>query len=311
MIMGKKTITLSLVLAALLGLPLAVGALAAPQDTPPAKDDALDDLLKKVEEKDAGRADPPAAVKPEARDTAAPAPKRAGEVATKDKDLDSLLEKLGTTEDKAAPEERRGGPGAGRPDPKPPTDSKPGKEKDDQPDALKGKDKDLDEHLEEAAGKRRKKKPQEVEDGGPLSQVIKEMREVEERLGKSDTGEATRKKQEEIVKKIETLIEQAKNSQGQSQSKKKSLALSKGKPQPGQQKGDQAGTTGGNAPFTKPQKPTDRRSLAGGKELWGDLPPEVRQDLDNVMKEGFLPSREELIRRYYLSLSKKKATRGE
>ena len=58
-------------------------------------------------------------------------------------------------------------------------------------------------------------------------------------------------------------------------------------------------------------QPTDRRSLAGGKELWGDLPPEVRQDLDNVMKEGFLPSREELIRRYYLSLSKKKATRGE
>lgn len=134
---------------------------------------------------------------------------------------------------------------------------------------------------------------------------------MEERLGKPDTGEETRKKQAEIVKKMETLIEQAKNSQGQSQSKKKSQGMAKGKPQPGQNPGDQAGTTGGNAPFTKPVKPTDRRSLAGGKELWGDLPPEVRQDLDNVMKEGFLPSREDLIRRYYLSLSKKKPTRGE
>ncbi len=308
--MVKKTLTLSLALVALLCVPL---ALAASQDTPSAKDDALDDLLKKVEQKEAG-AGKPGAETPTPKTEPAPAAtevKRRGDVATKDKDLDSLLEKLGTTEDKPAPEERRGGPGAGPAEPKPSSDMTGKAKKKDDADSLKGRDKDLDEHLEGAAGQRRKKKRQEGDEGGALSQVIKEMREVEERLGKSDTGEATRKKQDEIVKKIETMIEQAKNSQGQSQGKKKSLALGKGKPQPGQQKGDQAGTTGGNAPFTKPQKPSDRRSLAGGKELWGDLPPEVRQDLDNVMKEGFLPSREELIRRYYLSLSKKKAIRGE
>ena len=137
------------------------------------------------------------------------------------------------------------------------------------------------------------------------------MDEVKERLGKPDTGEETRKKQAQIVKKMETLIEQAKNSQGQSRGMRKSLAMAKGKQQPGQPKGDQTGSTGGNSPFTKPEKPNERRSLAGGKELWGDLPPEVRQDLDNVMKEGFLPSREELILRYYLSLSKKKSARTE
>ncbi|MCA1686897.1 MAG: hypothetical protein LC745_13195, partial [Planctomycetia bacterium] len=268
----------------------------------------LDDLLKKVEERESKPAEKPGAEKPAVKGEGDTGAKPSGDVATKDKDLDSLLEKLGTTEDKAAPEER-GGPGAGRPEPRPPGKPDASKKKD--PNQLTGKDEDLDLHLEEASGKRRKKKGQQGEEDGPLSQVIKEMREVEERLGKPDTGEETRKKQTEIVKKIETLIEQAKNSQGQSQGKKKSLAMAKGKQQPGQPKGDQSGTTGGNAPFTKPQKPTDRRSLAGGKELWGDLPPEVRQDLDNVMKEGFLPSREELIRRYYLSLSRKKSTRGE
>ncbi len=329
--MARKTFTLLLALAGLLSLPLALAAFAGADDTPPTTgkdsdtDKALDDLLKKVEQNEAKSADKPATENPpagkaDAKSDPAGSTKPSGEVAPRDKDLDSLLEKLGATEDKTAPDERRGGPASGMPDPKTPADQpnkdndknqENNKEKNEAGDALKGKDKDLDEHLEEAAGKRRRKKNQEGEEGGALSQVIKEMREVEERLGKSDTGESTRKKQEEIVKKIETMIEQAKNSSGQTQGKKKSLAMGKGKQQPGQQKGDQTGTTGGNAPFTKPLKPTDRRSLAGGKELWGDLPAEVRQDLDNVMREGFLPSREELIRRYYLSLSKKKATRGE
>jgi hypothetical protein len=82
---------------------------------------------------------------------------------------------------------------------------------------------------------------------------------------------------------------------------------------PGQQPGDpqdEPGTTGGNAPFTKAQKPTDRHALVGGKDAWGHLPPELRQEMDNVSKEDPLPSREELIRRYYLSVSQKKLARG-
>ncbi len=311
MTLAKKMLTLSVALLALIFVPIAWGALAESQDAPSAKDDALDELLKKVEDKDkatgSGGQAPAGSDKPAAKPDNAAAKtgaKPSGDVAPKDKDLDGLLEKLGASDDKPSPDERRPAPGEPQPGEKKKDDSK-------KTDSLKGKDKDLDEHLEEAAGKRRKKKQQDADGDGPLSQVIKEMREVEERLGKPDTGEETRKKQAEIVKKMETLIEQAKNSQGQSQSKKKSQGMAKGKPQPGQNQGEQAGTTGGNAPFTKPVKPTDRRSLAGGKELWGDLPPEVRQDLDNVMKEGFLPSREDLIRRYYLSLSKKKPIRGE
>ena len=41
------------------------------------------------------------------------------------------------------------------------------------------------------------------------------------------------------------------------------------------------------------------------------LPPELRQEMDNVAKEVMLPSKEELIKLYYLSVSKKSLTREE
>jgi hypothetical protein len=82
--------------------------------------------------------------------------------------------------------------------------------------------------------------------------------------------------------------------------------------QPGsRQNSETPGANGGNAPHTKPMKPTDRHSLAGSREQWGHLPPELRQEMENVFKEEALPSKAELIRRYYLSVSKKTLVRGE
>lgn len=306
------SLTRSLTLAALLALPPAWQAPASAQDAAAPKDDALDGLLKKIEDKDksAKPADQPAAAGEKAAEGKPP-----GEVSGKDKDLDSLLEKLGTTEDKPAPDEKRGG--AGGHDESPPPD-KPGqgqdkdKDKKTDPNDLSGKDKDLDEHIGELAGKRRKKNDRDKgEDGGPLSQVIKEMREVEQRLGKTDTGEETRKKQGQIVKQIETMIEQARSSSRRSKGKPRPGKPQPGGQQPGQQVSGDPGTTGGNAPFTKPLKPTAKASVLGGKDEWGHLPPELRQEMENVFKEEPLRSREELIRRYYLSVSKKALTRGE
>ena len=45
-----------------------------------------------------------------------------------------------------------------------------------------------------------------------MGQIIKEMRDVEQRLGKPDTGEDTQGKQKQIVKQLETLIEQMRQS---------------------------------------------------------------------------------------------------
>jgi hypothetical protein len=237
-----------------------------------------------------------------------------GDVSTKDKELDELLEKLGETKDDPAAEDRpRGRPQPGE-DPEPPKPSTGGADKSkekqqERESGLQGKDKEIDERLEEFAGKKRKKSRSEQEQGGgPLSQIIKEMREVEQRLGKPDTSEDTQGKQKRIVKQIETLIEQIR------QSGSSGMAMRRIR-QPGEKPGNQPGQTPGanarGAPATKPAKPSDRHSLAGGKDVWGHLPEELRLEMDNVFNEEGLEGKQDLIRRYYLSLSKRKLVRGE
>jgi len=320
------------------------------QDAGKTQDEALDSLLEKLEKpaqdhqpgkephqsrKDAAPdrkpAEPAAKAKPgaDAKPTE-PRPKPAGEqpaqpvkrpktgagdVSSQDKDLDALLEKLGETKDEPAPEERS----RSRPQPDEPSGPSkpapggggPGGAKTKQQDrALQDKDKEIDAKLEEFAGKKRKKKSGEQEEGsGQLGEIIKEMRDVEQRLGKPETGEDTQSKQKRIVKQIETIIQQMKQSGSSG-----SMAMRRMRQQ-GQKPGDQSGQTPGanaaGAPATKPAKPSDRHALAGGKDIWGHLPEELRQEMENVFKEEALPKQAELIRRYYLSVAKQTLVRGD
>ena len=71
---------------------------------------------------------------------------------------------------------------------------------------LGGKDKEIDARLEELAGRKRKRQGADDEQrSGPIGEMIKEMRDVEKRLGKPDTSEDTQAKQKQIVKRIDTL----------------------------------------------------------------------------------------------------------
>jgi hypothetical protein len=330
-------------LALVVGLAWCASSVA--QDTGKTQDEALDSLLEKLEEpgqgqkpakepekheKDAkpGRkpAEPAskakpgtdAKPKPAGGQSAKPADRAktgSGDVSSQDKDLDALLEKLGETKDEPAPEERsRSRPQPGEPSgPSKPTPGGGGAsgEKTKQKDqGLQGKDKEIDDKLEEFAGKKRKKKGGEQEEGsGPLGEIIKEMRDVEQRLGKPETGEDTQSKQKRIVKQIDTLIQQMKQSGSSS-----SMAMRRVRQQ-GQKPGDQPGQTPGanaaGAPPMKPAKPSDRHAPAGGKDIWGHLPEELRQEMENTFKEEALPKQAELIRRYYLSVAKQKLVRGD
>jgi hypothetical protein len=48
-----------------------------------------------------------------------------------------------------------------------------------------------------------------------------------------------------------------------------------------------------------------------GKDEWGHLPEELRQEMANVFKEEYLTSKFDLIKRYYQSVSQKSLVRGE
>jgi hypothetical protein len=327
---------------------LSVGLLASPaattfaQDQPAPKDDALENLLEKVSgstDRGEPKADKPTSAQKEgsdrkkteqaaktktsgpdakkdgkgqgAQDGKAPAKKAegSGALSGKDQEVDELLQKLGETAETPSPDDRpRGGAGRGeKAEGQGP--SQPG-EKNDR-NRLSGKDKETDEHLEELTGRRRRKKDDNEERSGPAGQIIKEMRDIEQKLQKPDTGEATREEQKKVVKHIETLIEQVRQS---GQSGMGRMMVRRGR-RPGQQPGQQPGSTEGamarGAPPMKPMRPTTKHSPAGGKDIWGHLPDELRQEIENMINELPLATKEALIERYYLSVAKGKPVREE
>jgi hypothetical protein len=331
--MSTKPVTLVFALA--LVLTSVGGARVWAQDGAKAKDGTLESLLKDLDEpeKPAAKSDKPGGAdknkggsaadkagkpprssqageksgKASAGDAGKPsAPKSKsgdGKVAPKDQALDDLLEKLGETKDQPAAEDRpqSGAPG-GEPNPAP--REKAGADK------LGEKDEDLDQRLEELTGRKKKRSSSDQERSGPVGEMIKEMREVEERLGKPDPSEDTQKKQKQIVKRIESMIEQAKQS-GSSGGKMVVRRVPRpGDQQQGQQ-GDQTGAQARGAPPMKPARPTSQHSTANGKEVWGHLPDELRQMMESTFKEEMLDSKRELITRYFLSVAKGKPVREE
>lgn len=325
-------------------LAVAVGLAAGPamlgfaQDTPRPKDDALDSLLEKL----AGPSDE--AVKKDEKSSTAkkneadkrksaeadkagkdvgkpgqaakgdkPQAKKAEDSAPlsgKDQEVDDLLQKLGETTETPAPDDRRrGGPGGGKSDDRAPS-PKPGEKK--APDQLSGKDKETDEHLRELAGrKRRKQQEEEAERKGPAGELIKEMRDIEQKLAKPDTGEGTREEQKQVVKRIEKLIEEARKSGQSSIMRVVRRQGRKQQQQGGKQQGQTPGAMAQGAPAQKPAKPPTTHSKAGGKDIWGHLPPELRAEMENMINEMPLPAMEELIARYYLSVNKDSPKREE
>ena len=142
----------------------------------------------------------------------------------------------------------------------------------------------------------------------PLKAVV-EMRDVEQRLGKPDPSEDTQAKQKQIIKRIDTLIEQVRQS-GSSAGRLTIRFRRQQGNQPGQQ-GDQPGALAQGAGPMKAAKPTSQHSTAGGKGAWGHLPPELRQVMENTFKEEMLSSKQELISRYFLSVGEGKLKRDE
>jgi hypothetical protein len=237
-----------------------------------------------------------------------PAPKspKAETLAPTDQAIDDLLGKLGESQDEPSRDDRPRNPasGAGQP----PDERKPGVKEGPK---LGGKDKEIDDTLEELAGRRRKR-PQ-ADDGersGPIGEMIKEMRDVEHRLGKPDTSEDTQAKQKQIIKRIDTLIEQVRQSGGSGGGLTIRVRRQRSN-QPGEQQGDQPGAMAQGAGPMKAGKPTTQHSTAGGKGTWGHLPAELRQVMENTFKEEMLGSKQELISRYFLSVGKGKLVREE
>jgi hypothetical protein len=231
------------------------------------------------------------------------ADKKTAELPKKDKDLDSLLEKLGGIGDKPDTKTERKPPGSESQAP-----PKTGAAK---KDPLKEDQRKLDEVLEERSGKIKKKKQDSADesDSSPLGEAIKQMRDVEKRLDKTDTGEDTRKEQQEIVKKLDNILrEMRRNQQGQQgQMRRVTQAGQRQGNQQGQQQGSDPNANARGVGPQRPARPSVRDVLTDDKNPWGNLPASLREELANVFKEQGLKNKENMIDKYFLSVSKKSA----
>jgi hypothetical protein len=158
-----------------------------------------------------------------------------------------------------------------------------------------------------------------------LDRAVASMRDVTERLDRKDFSEETSRLQTSILDNIDSLIERLKNQpppqsspsqsdqsnpdqQNQNRNpEQKDSNASKPKAGTGSRSQSQAEKSEESSE-TNPREAQERaaalaRRRALVNEVWGHLPPAIRERLLNVQSEKLLPGYESMIRRYYESLA--------
>lgn len=163
-------------------------------------------------------------------------------------------------------------------------------------------------------------------DAPPLVRAGQRMRQVERQLADRQVGSGTQEEQTRIVADLEELLKQlaqqqnrsSRSSSGQSSpgSQRSQVAQSRAQQQP---EGGQPSGSSGQAPEGPAREATDRlgpdqvrradpaemRNLM--KDLWGHLPPRVREQMLQASMEQFLPKYELLIEQYFKRLLEQQA----
>lgn len=183
--------------------------------------------------------------------------------------------------------------------------------------------KELDEDPAKAAASEKENK---------LDRVAKGMRNAGEKLDGEETGETTRKIQQQVIKDLEDLINQlqnpppqggggggggatSKSMSGQLQQLQKSGQSSKSRSQqasagPGAEVKKPGGKEKEKAEGSEERSDAERKAAeeaARKKKLdmdvWGHLPPHLREKLLNTYGERTLPKYQQLVKQFYESLS--------
>jgi hypothetical protein len=156
----------------------------------------------------------------------------------------------------------------------------------------------------------------EKEDDNPVLGIARRMLGVQSRIAEADAGEQVQSDQKKILADLDKLIEQAKKScncsgscSNPQQSSSRTPASAAKKP----------GQKPGNKPSEKPakessQRPPDKKTVKPDpaemrnliKDLWGELPPNIREQMMQNPTEQFVPQYETMIEEYYRRLAEEK-----
>ncbi len=158
----------------------------------------------------------------------------------------------------------------------------------------------------------------------PAEQTLKTMHDVKERLDRRDVGKQTQAQQRQLVEHLDALIKNIRQGQG---GRRSIAGPPRTRPQPpGTEGKPSTGGTSGESGRRK-QGPADEATDEVGrseaeaarlrqhrrlvKEVWGHLPPTLRQKMMNAYDEKTLPKYSDLVRRYYEALAEPRDSRSK
>jgi len=149
----------------------------------------------------------------------------------------------------------------------------------------------------------------------PLHSVADDMVKAQVRLKQGESGNDAQEPMVEAIRKLEMLIEIAQQQQQQSQNRadqqrerRQEQQQSESKPQNTQQQQQQQ--QHGTRPAANSNSGGTRGAEATGGEPegrsgieWGNLPPKMREEYDQILKEDFPEAYKRLLELYYKNLS--------
>jgi hypothetical protein len=134
----------------------------------------------------------------------------------------------------------------------------------------------------------------------PFAIIAQKMQRSQNALTQGDSSEKTQKIQADIMLDLDKLLDQAK--------KQQCSGGNCNKPGSGNKPGNSAGNSNkpgqGKGTSGEAKDSTPEKELASQlKEIWGHLPPKVRESMQNVSMDSFLPKYQTLIEEYYKKLA--------
>lgn len=156
------------------------------------------------------------------------------------------------------------------------------------------------------------------ESNDPLTRIGQQMRKVENRIAQHDASDGTQQLQDEIITGLDKLIEQAKQQQNspQNSSSKKKPGSQRSKVKQSDQTAGQKPGDGSGKTSNKPSQDSSDRLGADAqskvdmqqmrdliKDVWGNLPERMREQMNQDAVEEFLPKYRLQIEEYFKRLA--------
>ena len=163
-----------------------------------------------------------------------------------------------------------------------------------------------------------------AEEGDRLERAIDGMRTAQKRIYGADTGADTQQIQERVVGDLEGLLallkkrQQSGQGSGQQNQNQKNSRNQRqtgrgsphdADPQSQSRSDDKSKDSEERSDAARAKTEEEARRMQMIKDVWGHLPPHLRQAIRNALRDNYLPKYDDLVKKYYEALAEKNRKR--